>query len=76
MNKHLGTAMAKKAYLYSFPHTQYRTRAEFAHDGSGDFVIIQAGAHDQDGCDIVLINRQDAINLAHRILDHAREVAA
>lgn len=67
--------MTHKNTIYDFPHTQYRTCAEFSFDGSNDFVIVQ----DCDGCeacDIVIINRQDAINLAHKILDHVREVAA
>ena len=65
-----------KTPIYEFPHTQYRTRAELAHDGSGDFVISQEPTDECSELDIVVIDRQDAINLAHKILDHVREVAA
>lgn len=75
MNKHLGTSMANQAALFSFPNTTYPTRVEFAHDGSGDFVIVQSRT-DGNGCDIVVLDRQDTINLAHAILSHVGEVAA
>ena len=75
MNKHLGTAMAHQAALFSFPNTTYPTRVELAHDGSGDFVMVQART-DGNGCDIVLINRLDAINMAHAILANAGQEAA
>lgn len=66
--------MAKFLFC-NFLRTPYRTRVEFAHDGSGDFVIVQART-DGNGNDIVILDSQDAINMAHAILDHAREVAA